>query len=94
MWDGSASGGNAGAEEPSYLRPNLQLADADRQETVMSPTATSLDQLDSDISVAHLALGLARASYDRCPSAENARLVDEAEAAVDGLLDERFTAQR
>jgi hypothetical protein len=60
----------------------------------MSPTVTSLDQLDCDISVASVALGVARASYIRCPSAENARLVDEAQGAVDRLLDERFAAQR
>jgi hypothetical protein len=60
----------------------------------MSPTVTSLDQLDCDISVASIALGVARASYSRCPSAENARLVDEAQGAVDRLLDERFAAQR
>ena len=39
----------------------------------MSPTVTSLDQLDYDISVAYIALGVARGSYDRCPSAENER---------------------
>jgi hypothetical protein len=60
----------------------------------MSPTVTSLDQLDCDISVASVALGVARASYIRCPSVENARLVDEARGAVDRLLDERFAAQR
>jgi hypothetical protein len=60
----------------------------------MSPTVTSLDQIDYDISVAYIALGVARSSYTRCPSAENARLVDEAEGAVDRLLDDRFAAQR
>ena len=60
----------------------------------MSPTVTSLDQLDHDISVAHLALGVARRSFDRCPSAQNARAVDEAESCVNRLLDERFAAQR
>jgi hypothetical protein len=60
----------------------------------MSPTITSLDQIDYDISVAYIALGVARGSYTRCPSAENSRLVDEAESAVDRLLDERFAAQR
>ncbi len=59
----------------------------------MSPTITSIDRLDLDISVAYIALGVARSSYTRCPSAENARLVDEAEGAVDRLLDERFAAQ-
>ncbi len=60
----------------------------------MSPTVSTLDQLDSDISIAYLALGAARASYTRCPSAGNARLVEEAEDAVDRLLDERLAAQR
>ena len=35
----------------------------------MSPTVTSLDQIDYDISVAYIALGVARSSYTRCPSA-------------------------
>jgi hypothetical protein len=43
--------------------------------------------------VAYIALGVARTSYTRCPSAENARLVDEAEGDVDRLLDERLAAQ-
>ena len=59
----------------------------------MSPTVTSLDQLDYEISVAYIALGVARSSFDRCPSAENARAVDEAEGSVNRLLDERFAAQ-
>jgi hypothetical protein len=60
----------------------------------MSPTETSLDQLDCDISVAYIALGVARGSWARCPSGENAELVDEAEASVNRLLDERFAALR
>ena len=60
----------------------------------MSPTVASLDQLDYDISVAYIALGVARSSWDRCPSAENARTVDEAEGCVNRLLDERFAAQQ
>ena len=59
----------------------------------MSPTVTSLDQLDYGISVAYIALGLARSSFDRCPSAENAQAGTAAEACVDRLLDERFAAQ-
>ncbi len=35
----------------------------------MSQTITSIDQLDLDISVAYIALGVARSSWDRCPSA-------------------------
>ena len=60
----------------------------------MSPTVTSLDQLDYDISVAYIALGVARGSYDRCPSAENERATDEAESCVNRLLDARFVAQQ
>jgi hypothetical protein len=60
----------------------------------MSPTVTSIDQLDYDISVAYIALGVARSSWDRCPNAENENAVDAAEACVDRLLDERFAAQQ
>jgi hypothetical protein len=60
----------------------------------MSPTVTSIDQLDYDISVAYIALGVARSSWDRCPNAENESAVDAAEACVDRLLDERFAAQQ
>ena len=60
----------------------------------MSPTLTSLDQLDGDLAVASVALGVARYSYARCPSDENARLVDRAVSAVDRLLDQRLTATR
>jgi hypothetical protein len=63
------------------------------EEVVMSPTVTRLDQLDYDISVAYIALGVARSSFDRCPSAENAQAVQAAEGSVDRLLDERFAAQ-
>jgi hypothetical protein len=60
----------------------------------MSPTVTTLDQLDSDISVAYIALGVARRSWDRCPSGENAEAVDAAERCVDRLLDQRLAAQQ
>jgi hypothetical protein len=92
-WDESASADDLGDEEPSYVRHTVQREDADRQEVVMSPTVTSLDQLDYDISVAYIALGVARGSFDRCPSVENERAVDEAESCVNRLLDERFVAQ-
>jgi hypothetical protein len=59
----------------------------------MSPTVTSLDQIDLDISVAYIALGAARTAYARCPSAENARSVDEAQEALDRQLDTRLLAQ-
>jgi hypothetical protein len=60
----------------------------------MSPTVTSLDRLDHDISVAYIALGMARGAWDRCPSGENAEIVEAAERRVDRLLDERFAAQQ
>ena len=59
----------------------------------MSPTITSLDQIDLDIAVAYIALGAARSGFTRCPSAENQRLVDDAEASVNLLLDARLAAQ-
>ena len=63
-------------------------------EIVVSPTITSVDQIDYDISVAYIALGVVRSSFERCPSAENARRVEEAAADVDRLLDARLAALR
>ena len=60
----------------------------------MSPTVTTIDQLDYDISVAYIALGVARSTWHRCPSAENERVIDEAESCVNRLLDQRFAAQQ
>ena len=60
----------------------------------MSPTVARLDRLDQDISVAYAALGVARSSCERCPSAENTHAVDEAEGRLNRLLDERFAAQQ
>jgi hypothetical protein len=60
----------------------------------MSPTVTTIDQLDYDISVAYIALGVARRTFDRCPNAENERAADEAESCVNRLLDARFAAQQ
>ena len=59
----------------------------------MSPTITSLDEIDLDISIAYIALGAARTSFGRCPSGENARAVDEAEHALNARLDARLAAQ-
>jgi hypothetical protein len=56
----------------------------------MSPTITSLDQIDLEISVAYIALGAARSAFARCPSGENALAVDEAESALDRRLDARL----
>ena len=59
----------------------------------MSPTITSVDEIDLDISVAYIALGVARGAFTRCPSAENEQRVAEAVAGVDLLLDARLAAQ-
>ena len=60
----------------------------------MSPTITSLDEIDLEVSVAFVALGVARSAFTRCPSGENQRAVDDAENAVNQLLDARLAAQR
>ena len=59
----------------------------------MSPTGMSLDQIDLDISMAFIALGVARTTHARCPSPENAAAVEKAERVVDGLLDARLVAR-
>ena len=56
----------------------------------MNPIDPSTDALDLEISLAFIALGGARGRFDRCPSADNQRLVDEAAAEVDQLLDQRL----
>ena len=58
----------------------------------MSPSIVTIDQLDLEISLAHIAVGGARAASDRCPSAENQQRVDDAVAEVDRLLDQRLAA--
>jgi hypothetical protein len=60
----------------------------------MSPTITSLDEIDLEVSVAFVALGVARSAFTRCPSGENQRAVDDAENSVNQLLDARLAAQR
>jgi hypothetical protein len=60
----------------------------------MTVTVTSIDQIDLDISIAYIALGAARTAYAHCPSGENARIVDEAEAALNRQLDARLEAVR
>ena len=56
----------------------------------MSPSITSVDEIDLEISVAFIALGSARGLWSRCPSAENERRVEDAEAEVNRLLDRRL----
>jgi hypothetical protein len=61
----------------------------------MSPTlvdTVDIDRIDCDLSVAQVALAVARRAHARCPSGENAGLVDQAVAAVDRLLDQRLAA--
>ena len=58
----------------------------------MTRTVTSLDDLDLEIAVAYIALGVARSAEAHCPSAENTRLVEEARSSIDTLLDERLAA--
>jgi hypothetical protein len=72
----------------------VQRTGTGSQEVAMSPTVTGVDQIDADISVAAIALGAARRSFERCPSGENAAAVTDAERAVDRLLDARLAARR
>ncbi len=58
----------------------------------MTRTVTSIDDLDLQIAVAFIALGVARSAEAHSPSAANTRLVEEARASVDALLDERLAA--
>ncbi len=60
----------------------------------MTTTISPLARIDSDISMASIAIGVARAAFARCPSSENARVLDRAIGAVDRLLDERLAASR
>jgi hypothetical protein len=60
----------------------------------MSPTVTSLEQIDLEIAVAFVALGVARTAHAHSPSGENAAAVAAAERAVDRLLDARIAASR
>jgi hypothetical protein len=55
-----------------------------------SPSVTSLDQIDLEISLAYIALGAVRTAWVRCPTGENARKAEEAQADVDRLLDLRL----
>jgi hypothetical protein len=59
----------------------------------MDRSTTSIDTLDLEIAVAYIALGGARQIWTRCPVVENQRRVDEAEAEVNRLLEQRLDAQ-
>ena len=58
--------------------------------SALATTALVTDEVDADIAMSGTALAEARRSYARCPSAENARLLAAALAAVDRLLDLRL----
>ncbi len=60
----------------------------------MERSITAIENLDLEISVAYLTLGVVREVWIRCPVAENQRRVDEAEAEVNRLLDRRFAVQQ
>ena len=62
--------------------------------TASRTAVTSAAEIDLEIAVASVALSGAREGYTRCPSAENARLLDAATAEIDRLLDERLAARR
>jgi hypothetical protein len=59
----------------------------------MSPSTTTLDELDLEISVAYIALGSARGLCTRSPNAENERRVGAAETELDRLLDQRLAVR-
>jgi hypothetical protein len=58
----------------------------------MDRSITCIETLDLEISVAYITLGGAREVWTRCPVVENQRRVEEAEAEVDRLLDQRLAA--
>ncbi|RFU18973.1 hypothetical protein [Geodermatophilus marinus] len=58
----------------------------------MTRTVTSLDDLDLEIAVAYIALGVARSAHAHSPSGPNTRRVEDAVAEVDRLLDTRLAA--
>jgi hypothetical protein len=60
----------------------------------MSPSVSSVQEIDLEISVAYIALGSARSAFSRSPNGENQRRVDEATADVDRLLDQRLAVQK
>ncbi len=88
---------NPAMTSPSEIRHTCDLAFAVQTPTVpevaMSTTISPLERIDADISIASIALGVARTSFARCPSSENARVLDGAVAAVDRLLDERLAVR-
>jgi hypothetical protein len=93
-WDRSPSADDLGANNGHTGDLACNSQSPDPQEAVVSATVISIVELDCDIAVAVLALGVARRSWERCPSGENAALVDQAEGSVDRLLEQRFAARQ
>jgi hypothetical protein len=60
----------------------------------MDQSTTGIENLDLEISVAYITLAGARQIWARCPVAENQRRVDEAEAELNRLLDQRLSVQQ
>jgi hypothetical protein len=56
----------------------------------MDRSITCIESLDLEISVAYITLGGAREVWTRCPVVENQQRIDEAEAEVNRLLEQRL----
>jgi hypothetical protein len=59
----------------------------------MPASVVTVEVLDLEISVAHIALRAARGLRARCPSGENEQRVQEAEVELDRILDQRLIFQ-
>ena len=68
-WGGPESADDLGAEKPSYPRPSVQPADADRQEVVMKP-APQFNRLMLLLIGAALVLSRGVTSSSSSPKAE------------------------
>jgi hypothetical protein len=90
--DGTNAWGMGTSAFPARHVRALASAASTHPEVAMSSSIVTIDQLDLEISLAHIAVGGARAAFSRCPSAENQQRVDEAVADVDRLLDQRLAA--
>lgn len=96
MTDGTerAIAGHSGVPEPSYPVSSVELVTGTgSQEVTMSPSVTTIEEIDLEISVAYIALGSVRGRFERSPNADTARLLEQAQAEVDRLLDERLAAR-
>jgi hypothetical protein len=75
-----------------HIRDLTSIAPTGHQEVAVSSRIVTIDQLDIEISLAHIAVGGARAVFTRSPNAQNQQRVDEGVAEVDRLLDQRLAA--